>query len=94
MSDGSTAPPRRARLELLVRREDEGDGFDVREIGSGVAFVQSRPQRGRPWEYVFFVDLKGHREEPPMQRALATLKRKALFLKVLGSYPEGRPPID
>jgi len=45
MSDGSTAPPRRARLELLVRREDEGDGFDVRQIGSGVAFIQSRPAR-------------------------------------------------
>src|SRR5882724_10966232 len=31
--DGSTAPPRRARLELLVRREDEGDGFDVQPGG-------------------------------------------------------------
>jgi putative peptide zinc metalloprotease protein len=45
MSDGSAAPPRRARLELLVRRDDEGDGFEVRQIGSGVAFIQSRPQR-------------------------------------------------
>src|SRR3989441_8223316 len=44
MSEGSTAPPRRARLELLVRPE-EGDGFEVRQIGSGVAFIQSRPAR-------------------------------------------------
>lgn len=57
-----------------------------------LSMIQSRPQRSRPWEYVFFVDLKGHREDPPMQHALETLKRKALFLKVLGSYPEGRPP--
>jgi putative peptide zinc metalloprotease protein len=38
------APPRRARLELLVRRDNE-EAFDLREIGSAAAFVQSRPQR-------------------------------------------------
>lgn len=36
--------PRRAKLELLVRRDDE-EGFEVREVGSGLAFIQSRPQR-------------------------------------------------
>ena len=45
MSEVPQAPSRRARLELLVRRQDAADGFDVREIGSGVAFIQSRPQR-------------------------------------------------
>ncbi len=59
-----------------------------------LSMIQSRPQRSRLWEYVFIVDLKGHREDPPMRQALASLKRKALFLKVLGSYPEGRPPAD
>jgi chorismate mutase/prephenate dehydratase len=59
-----------------------------------LSMIQSRPQRSRLWEYVFIVDLKGHRDDAPMRRALATLKRKALFLKVLGSYPEGRPPAD
>jgi chorismate mutase / prephenate dehydratase len=59
-----------------------------------LSMIQSRPQRSRPWEYVFFVDLNGHCEDPPMRQALETLKRKALFLKVLGSYPEGRPPTD
>jgi putative peptide zinc metalloprotease protein len=37
--------PRRARLELLVRRDGDADGFEVREIGSAVAFIRSRPQR-------------------------------------------------
>ena len=37
--------PRRARLELLVRRDGADDGFEVREIGSAVAFIRSRPQR-------------------------------------------------
>src|SRR5919205_2169264 len=39
--------PRRARLELLVRRNGGEDGFEVREIGSAVAFIRSRPQRVR-----------------------------------------------
>jgi putative peptide zinc metalloprotease protein len=37
--------PRRARLELLVRRDGADDGFEVREIGSALAFIRSRPQR-------------------------------------------------
>ena len=44
MTTAGGAPPRRARLELLVRRDNE-DAFDLREIGSAAAFVQSRPQR-------------------------------------------------
>jgi chorismate mutase / prephenate dehydratase len=59
-----------------------------------LSMIQSRPQRSRPWEYVFIVDLNGHRDDPPMRQALDALRRKALFLKVLGSYPEGRPPRD
>jgi chorismate mutase/prephenate dehydratase len=56
-----------------------------------LTMIQSRPQRERPWAYVFFVDLQGHREDPQVRKALAALERQALFLKVLGSYPEGRP---
>jgi chorismate mutase/prephenate dehydratase len=55
-----------------------------------LTMIQSRPQRERPWAYLFFVDLEGHREDSPVKRALTKLQRQALFLKVLGSYPEGR----
>ena len=41
-------PPRRAKLELLVRRDEKDESFEVREIGSATAFVQSRPQRVPP----------------------------------------------
>jgi putative peptide zinc metalloprotease protein len=46
-------PPRRAKLELLVRRDGD-DGFDVRQVASATAFVQSRPQRvpAESWELV------------------------------------------
>jgi putative peptide zinc metalloprotease protein len=48
---GSPPPPRRAKLELLVRH-DTDEGFDVRQIGSATAFVQSRPRRvpAESWE--------------------------------------------
>ncbi|HYY05928.1 MAG TPA: prephenate dehydratase [Candidatus Limnocylindria bacterium] len=54
--------------------------------------IESRPLRGRPWEYVFFLDLKGHRRERRVQQALAAVARAALRLKVLGSYPAALPP--
>jgi chorismate mutase / prephenate dehydratase len=55
-----------------------------------ISKIESRPLRARPWEYLFFVDLMGHREDPKLARALKSLDAKALFLKVLGSYPVGR----
>ncbi len=54
--------------------------------------IESRPLRGRPWEYVFFLDLKGHRRERRVQRALAEVERSALRLKILGSYPAAPAP--
>jgi len=55
-----------------------------------ISKIESRPLRSRPWEYIFFVDLSGHSEDPKLKRALKALEREALFSKVLGSYPEGR----
>jgi chorismate mutase/prephenate dehydratase len=55
-----------------------------------LTMIQSRPQRERPWAYTFFVDLQGSRADKRVKRALNALDRQALFLKVLGSYPEGR----
>jgi chorismate mutase / prephenate dehydratase len=49
--------------------------------------IESRPTRRRPWEYVFFVDFLGHRDDPVTQGVLAAVRERCLFLKVLGSYP-------
>jgi chorismate mutase/prephenate dehydratase len=57
-----------------------------------ISKIESRPLRSRPWEYIFFVDLAGHRDDPRLKRALRALGGKALFLKVLGSYPKGQAP--
>ena len=49
--------------------------------------IESRPLRERPWEYYFFLDLRGHRREARVARALAAVARRTLRAKVLGSYP-------
>jgi chorismate mutase/prephenate dehydratase len=54
--------------------------------------IESRPLKGRPWEYVFFLDLSGHAAEPAMEKALAAFAKRALFVRVLGSYPAWRWP--
>jgi prephenate dehydratase len=48
--------------------------------------IESRPRRGRPWEYMFYIDLLGHREEAHVRNALRHLGELADFLRVLGSY--------
>jgi prephenate dehydratase len=48
--------------------------------------IESRPRRGRPWEYMFYIDLLGNRDEPHVRNALGHLSELADFLRVLGSY--------
>lgn len=55
--------------------------------GVDMTRMESRPSRTGLWEYVFFVDLKGHQQEAHLARALAELRSRASFLKILGSYP-------
>ena len=52
--------------------------------------IESRPIKNKPWEYLFFLDLLGHSDEPAVKRAIAGLEKNCVFLKILGSYPSGR----
>ena len=55
--------------------------------GINLTKIESRPSRQKAWEYVFFIDFKGHQQEPRVKRALDQLADSCVFLKVLGSYP-------
>ncbi len=58
--------------------------FALRDIS--LSKIESRPMRGQPWEYVFYVDfLRG--DDEPAQNALRHLAEVADFVKVLGIYP-------
>jgi chorismate mutase/prephenate dehydratase len=52
--------------------------------------IESRPTRQKPWEYNFYLDFDGHREDKVFQEALENLENTSLFVKVLGSYPKAR----
>jgi chorismate mutase/prephenate dehydratase len=49
--------------------------------------IESRPIKDKPWEYVFFLDFEGHATDSHIHEAVSELKKKVLFLKLLGSYP-------
>jgi prephenate dehydratase len=52
--------------------------------------IESRPTKERPWEYYFFVDFEGRRDDRKVVEVLTELATKTAFLKVLGSYPRSR----
>ena len=64
--------------------------------GVNLASVQSRPMKGKPWEYVFFIDLEGHESGENVGQALDEAAAVADSYKILGSFPrasaaEARP---
>jgi prephenate dehydratase len=61
--------------------------FALRDID--LMKIESRPLRGKPWEYLFYVDLVGRADDPKVQKALGHLGELADFLRVLGCYPKG-----
>ncbi|MGE5095753.1 MAG: prephenate dehydratase [Betaproteobacteria bacterium] len=55
--------------------------------GVSMTKFESRPSKVAVWEYLFFVDIEGHRDSPQVAEALEEVGGIAGYLKVLGSYP-------
>jgi chorismate mutase / prephenate dehydratase len=49
--------------------------------------IESRPSHRKKWDYVFFIDLEGHADEPHVAKALLELQKRASLYRILGSYP-------
>ena len=49
--------------------------------------IESRPSRKALGEYIFYVDLEAHREDPALKRALSAVASEFSFYRWLGSYP-------
>ena len=87
-------PTGRDRTSLVMSAENKPGAVHallspLAEHRVSMSRIESRPSRAKSsmWEYVFFIDLEGHQQDAPVAKALAELKRRAPYLKVLGSYP-------
>lgn len=76
---------------LLSARNRPGALFHLikplADHGIDMTRLESRPTRGRLWEYMFFVDIVGHADSEEVRPALDALKDEAALCRVLGSYP-------
>lgn len=62
------------------------------ERGIGLTRIESRPSKKKLWEYVFFADVQGHRDDTDVAQSIAEIQAKpGGFIKVLGSYPVSKP---
>ena len=61
--------------------------FALRDLS--LTKIESRPLRGKPWEYLFYVDFLGRVDAPEVRHALGHLGELADYLRVLGCYPKG-----
>ncbi|RMG36807.1 MAG: prephenate dehydratase [Gammaproteobacteria bacterium] len=80
------------KTSLMVTTRNEAGGLyrllaPLAHHGVSMTRIESRPSRRGNWDYVFFIDLLGHREEPEVSKALEELRGLAGMYKELGSYP-------
>jgi len=89
----SVQAPLHSLLHLIVPNEP-GALLHILEplhaAGMNLSFIQSRPLRGRPWHYAFFIEAEGNILESGYARALARLRDVAEEVRMLGIYPSVR----
>jgi chorismate mutase/prephenate dehydratase len=77
---------------LFVVSHAPGTLFRVLQVfyekGINLTKIESRPNKGKPWEYIFFIDFEGHAADPHVAETLDEVKERVLFVKLLGSYPQ------
>ena len=76
---------------FTVRKDQSGALYHLLEpfarYSVNLNSIQSRPMKGKPWEYLFFVDMQGHADDESVSKALRESAAVAHSHKVLGSYP-------
>jgi len=81
------------RTSILFAIDDK-PGALVSALGAFESFsvnlskIESRPSKQKDWEYVFYVDVAGHKDEDQLKQAIETLQQHCSMIKVLGSFPD------
>lgn len=83
------------KTTILVSTTGTGDAGILHTLlqpfatnGVSMTRIESRPSRRKNWDYVFFIDLDGHAEEPPLKEALAELEKNCSLFRLVGAYPK------
>jgi chorismate mutase/prephenate dehydratase len=88
----STEPSGKDKTSLVFIVKDKvGALYEALEIfeknNVNLTKIESRPTKKKVWEYMFFVDFKGHVKDQNIVKAIKSLESKSVFVKSLGSYP-------
>jgi len=81
------------RTSLLVFVHNKpGSLFDLlkplAERGISMSNIESRPSRRGVWDYVFFIDIDGHRDDDKVRDAITEIEKASAMVTILGSYPK------
>lgn len=92
IGEGGNSPTGRDKTSIIFgTRHDPGALYRAlqpfAEKGINLQKIVSHPIRERIWEYLFFVDFSGHRDEEAAGECLQRLQEGCTFIKILGSYP-------
>lgn len=88
----SVPPTGHDKTSILVYTENRPgsllrvlEPFDRHQVS--LTKIETRPARDGIWDYVFFIDFEGHRDDEAVMKVFAELAESAVKIKMLGSYP-------
>lgn len=95
----AAAPSGNDKTNLLFSiRHEPGALYEallpLHDSGISMTRIESRPNRRKSWEYIFFIDIQGHKDEAHVSVALDAFKNNVANMKILGSYPRSELTIN
>ena len=88
--DASSSGNNKASIVFSVKHKPGALYLSLRELALrniNLTKIESRPTRQKPWEYNFYLDCEGYKNEKELYEALDILEKNSIFVKLLGSYP-------
>lgn len=90
LEDSSPVPECKTSIILSVK-DRPGALFDIlkefAQRGINLTRIESRPAKSRLGDYLFFIDMIGHREDQIVGQALSAIQEYTIHMRILGSYP-------
>ena len=92
VSKDAVPPSGQDKTSLIVSTKDKPGALlellePFQRSGISLTRIETRPAPGGTWAYVFFIDFEGHQDDLATKAVLSELFEKAVYIKMLGSYP-------